>query len=98
MEENSDYGARAKRAAVYIIENRSTIRAAAAHMGISKSTLHKDISEKLPFSAPELCAPLREILDLNRAERHIRGGIATRNKYLSSPNFTKKSKKTRKIL
>ena len=77
-----DYGSRAKKAALYIVENKATIRAAAAYIGVSKSTLHKDISEKLPFSAPELCPLVREILDINRAERHIRGGIATKNKYL----------------
>ena len=82
MGDCTDYGTRAKDAAIYIIENRTTIRAAAAHIGISKSTLHKDISEKLPLVAPELCPPLREILDINRAQRHIRGGIATKNKYL----------------
>ena len=82
MEDNSDYGDRAKRAAVYIIENHATIRSAARHIGVSKSTLHKDISERLPRVAPELCLPVRKILDINHAERHLRGGLATKNKYL----------------
>ena len=82
MEEIPDYGDRAKRAAVYIIENRATIRSAAKYIGVSKSTLHKDISERLPRVCPELCQPLRQILDINHAERHLRGGLATKNKYL----------------
>ena len=82
MEENPDYGDRAKRGATYIIENRTTIRCAAKYLGVSKSTLHKDISERLPRVCPELCLPLREILDINHAERHLRGGLATKNKYL----------------
>ena len=82
MEESPDYTARVKKAAVYIIENKATIRSAARYVGVSKSTLHKDISERLPLVAPELCPAIRKILDINRAERHIRGGIATRNKYL----------------
>ena len=59
---------RARELAVYIIETRTTIRQAAKHFGLSKSTVHKDLS-------------VREILDQNRAERHIRGGLATRKKY-----------------
>lgn len=67
--------------AVYIIENRSTVRAAAAQFGISKSTVHKDITERLPRVNPGLYRQVRELLDLNKAERHIRGGLATRKKY-----------------
>ena len=67
--------------AVYIIENKSTVRAAAAQFGISKSTVHKDITERLSKVNPALYHQVRELLDLNKAERHIRGGLATRRKY-----------------
>ena len=67
--------------AVYIIENKSTVRAAAAQFGISKSTVHKDITERLLKVNPALYRQVRELLDLNKAERHIRGGLATRRKY-----------------
>ena len=67
--------------AVYIIENKSTVRAAAAQFGISKSTVHKDITERLVKVNPALYRQVRELLDLNKAERHIRGGLATRKKY-----------------
>ena len=67
--------------AVYIIENKSTVRAAAAQFGISKSTVHNDIPERLVKVNPALYRQVRELLDLNTAERHIRGGLATRRKY-----------------
>lgn len=67
--------------AVYIIENKSTVRAAAAQFGISKSTVHKDITERLSKVNAALYRQVRELLDLNKAERHIRGGLATRRKY-----------------
>ena len=67
--------------AVYIIENKSTVRAAAAQFGISKSTVHKDITERLVKVNPALYRQVRELLDLNKAERHIRGGLVTRRKY-----------------
>lgn len=72
---------RACELAVYIIETGATVRAAAKHFGISKSTVHKDISQRLPHYNPALYAQVRKVLDLNKAQRHIRGGIATRNKY-----------------
>ena len=74
---------RARELAVYIIETRTTIRQAAKHFGLSKSTVHKDLSERLPMAAANhaLYAAVREILDENKAERHIRGGLATRKKY-----------------
>ena len=72
---------RARELAVYIIENRATIRQAAKHFGLSKSTVHKDLSERLPLANRALYLSVREILDQNRAERHIRGGLATRKKY-----------------
>ncbi len=72
---------RASDLAVYIIENRTTIRAAAKHFGVSKSTVHKDLSERLRVGKPALYRQVKEILEINKAERHIRGGIATRKKY-----------------
>ena len=67
--------------AQYIIENKATVRAAAQKFGISKSTVHKDISERLPLFNRPLYIQVKEILDINKAQRHIRGGIATRKKY-----------------
>ncbi len=72
---------RAEGLALYMIENHTTVRAAAKKFGISKSTVHKDITERLEHINPDLYAEVREILDLNKAERHIRGGQATRRKY-----------------
>lgn len=65
----------------YIIENRATVRGAAQKFGISKSTVHKDITQRLSVINPALAGQARQILDLNKQERHIRGGIATKNKY-----------------
>lgn len=65
----------------YIIENKTTIRAAAKHFGISKSTVHKDVSQRLIHIAPQIHSSVKEILELNKAQRHIRGGLATKNKY-----------------
>ncbi len=67
--------------AQYIIENRSTVRDAAGKFSISKSTVHKDISERLPQFNRTLYLQVKEILEINKAQRHIRGGIATRKKY-----------------
>jgi len=67
--------------AEYIIENRATVRAAAKRFGISKSTVHKDISERLKTIDRPLYRTVKEVLDVNKAERHIRGGEATRRKY-----------------
>ena len=67
--------------AVYIIENKTTVRAAARVFGVSKSTVHKDLTERLPHVNPGLYRQVRALLDLNKAERHIRGGLATRRKY-----------------
>ncbi len=72
---------RACRLAQYIIENDATVRAAAKKFGISKSTVHKDISERLEYINRPLYAQVKEVLERNKAERHIRGGIATRKKY-----------------
>ncbi|MDD4510359.1 MAG: sporulation transcriptional regulator SpoIIID [Oscillospiraceae bacterium] len=67
--------------ALYIIETKATVRAAAKQFGISKSTVHKDLSERLPAFNRPLYLQVKEILEENKAERHIRGGIATRRKY-----------------
>lgn len=72
---------RARRLAVYMIESGGTVRSAAKEFGISKSTVHKDLCEVLPRASPALFAQVRSILDRNRSERHIRGGLATRLKY-----------------
>ena len=72
---------RAESLALYIIENRTTVRAAAKRFHVSKSTVHKDISQRLPQFNRSLYLQAREILDINKAQRHIRGGIATRRKY-----------------
>ena len=66
--------------AVYIIENKATVRAAAKQFNISKSTVHKDLTERLKTVNPALYKQVRELLDINKAERHIRGGMATRRK------------------
>ncbi len=65
----------------YITDTRSTVREAASIFGVSKSTVHKDVTERLPKIRPQLAKMVREILDINKAERHIRGGEATRRKY-----------------
>ena len=73
---------RAERLALYIIENRTTVRTAAQKFGISKSTVHKDVAERLAQINPTLAAEARKVLDVNKSERHIRGGMATKEKYL----------------
>jgi len=72
---------RAVRLGEYIIETQSTVRGAAAQFGISKSTVHKDLQERLPKISSSLYVQVREILDKNKQERHIRGGLAIKNKY-----------------
>lgn len=67
--------------AEYIIEKQSTVREAAREFCISKSTVHKDLTERLPRLKPEMYTQVRKLLDLNKAERHIRGGMATKRKY-----------------
>ena len=68
--------------AEYIIESNSTVRETAKQFGVSKSTVHKDVSERLLQINPALAQAVRKVLDVNKAERHIRGGLATREKYL----------------
>ena len=72
---------RACQLALYIIENRTTVRAAAQKFGISKSTVHKDLSERLPLYDRALYTQVKAVLEENKAQRHIRGGLATRKKY-----------------
>ena len=72
---------RACELAVYMIETGATVRAAAKRFGISKSTVHKDLSQRLPRCNFLLYEQVRQILDRNKQERHIRGGMATRRKY-----------------
>ena len=72
---------RACQLAAYMIETGGTVRSAAKKFGISKSTVHKDLSQKLPQCNRELYLQVRALLDENKRERHIRGGMATREKY-----------------
>ena len=72
---------RAVMLAEYIIENKATVRAAAKKYCISKSTVHKDVTERLKKINPSLCTDVKEVLDLNKSQRHIRGGLATKRKY-----------------
>lgn len=75
---------RAVEIANYIIDQKATVRQAAKKFGISKSTVHKDLTERLPQLNPALAKKARKILDINKQERHIRGGLATKEKYLHS--------------
>ena len=71
----------------YIIEHNATVRQAAGQFGVSKSTVHKDVTERLLKINPSLAAQARRILDINKSERHIRGGMATKDKYLRERHF-----------
>lgn len=73
---------RAVEIAQFIIENNATVRQTAKKFGISKSTVHKDVTERLQVINPSLAGQTRVVLELNKSERHIRGGMATREKYL----------------
>ena len=77
----SDIDERAKLLATYIIETKSTVRQTAKKFNISKSTVHKDISERLEKVNPSLARDAKKVLEINKAERHIRGGMATKLKY-----------------
>lgn len=72
---------RAVEIACYIIEHKATVRQAAGKFGVSKSTIHKDVTERLIQINPSLAMQARKVLDMNKSERHIRGGLATREKY-----------------
>ena len=73
---------RAVEVANFIISSKSTVRETAKKFGISKSTVHKDITDRVEKIDPELARSVRCVLEINKAERHIRGGMATREKYL----------------
>ena len=73
---------RAVEIAKYIIETRATVRQTAKKFGLSKSTVHKDVTERLSRLNPALAGQARIVLDVNKQERHIRGGMATKEKYL----------------
>jgi putative DeoR family transcriptional regulator (stage III sporulation protein D) len=77
----TDIEERACDLALYIVENQGTVRSAAKKFGISKSTVHKDLSQRLPAFNRPLYLQVKDVLEQNKAERHIRGGIATREKY-----------------
>ena len=77
----SDIEERAKTLAIYIINNKSTVRNAANEFKISKSTVHKDISERLQKINKSLANEVKKVLEINKNERHIRGGMATKEKY-----------------
>ncbi|KIR02343.1 Stage III sporulation protein D [Lachnospiraceae bacterium TWA4] len=66
----------------YIVRSGSTVRQAAKKFGVSKSTVHKDVTERLLKMNPMLASEIRKVLDINKAERHIRGGMATKAKYM----------------
>ncbi len=72
---------RAVEIGTYIVEKSATVRQAAKNFGVSKSTVHKDVAERLPKIDVELAKEARSVLDVNKSERHIRGGMATRKKY-----------------
>lgn len=65
----------------YIIESKATVRKAAQKFGVSKSTVHKDVSERLKYINPLLYKEVKSVLELNKSQRHIRGGLATKKKY-----------------
>lgn len=72
----------------YIIDHNTTVRATAKEFNISKSTVHKDVTDRLKKINPAVAAQVKEVLDLNKSERHIRGGIATREKYARIKSHT----------
>ncbi len=80
---------RAVRLGEYIVENDSTVRAAARHFGISKSTIHKDVTVYLPQLDRVLATEVKTVLEKNKAERHIRGGQATKEKYALTRKYGK---------
>ena len=77
---------RAIEVAQYIVDENATVRQTAKKFGVSKSTVHKDITERLIQVNPSLAARDRVVLDINKSERHIRGGMATKEKYMSKHN------------
>jgi len=92
LELNSFYEHRVRDLAVYVIENKATVRQTAAVFGISKSTVHKDLSKRLKKISPLLYSQVNAVLQLNKQQRHIRGGNATKLKYLYSNKLKAKRK------
>ena len=78
---------RAVEIADYIIATNATVRQAAKKFGVSKSTVHKDVTSRLARINPSLASEARKVLDINKQERHIRGGLATKEKYLHEHNL-----------
>ena len=70
----------------YIVKNRATVRSAAKAFSVSKSTVHMDVTKRLKIIEPDLYADVRKVLEINKAQRHIRGGLATKEKYKGSSN------------
>ncbi len=87
---------RAELLAEYVIENGATVRRAAQHFGVSKSTVHKDLTHKLKYINPSLYRSVKAILEHNKAQRHLRGGEATRRKYLSAASQSTEKKRAGK--
>ena len=87
---NHDIDNRCVEAGQYIVEHNATVREAAAVLGYSKSTVHKDVTVRLPRCNPTLCSQVKKVLEINMRERHIRGGLATKLKYLEG-NGAKKT-------
>lgn len=83
------YRDRCETIAKYLISENTTVRAAAQYFGLSKSTIHKDVTSKLPHVNPPLYAAVRQLLDKNKSERHIRGGQATKLHYIASKTSNK---------
>ena len=73
---------RAVELGAYIVENKATVRSAASKFGVSKSTVHKDVAERLKYVDAGLYRQVKSVLETNKAQRHIRGGLATKEKYL----------------
>ena len=86
---------RVKELSRYMLESRGTVRQAASVFGVSKSTVHKDLTERLPLINEGIAARVREILEINKAERHIRGGEATKRKYMRLVGGKEKKEETR---
>ena len=87
---NAEGRERAEILGEYVIETGATVRSCAAHFGISKSTVHKDLSYKLKYINARMYSAVKEILEINKSERHLRGGEATRKKYLKRAELKKK--------
>lgn len=89
---NSGDGERCEMFADYIIKNKCTVRSAASHFGISKSTVHKDISKRLRNVNFGKYSEVQEIIEINKSERHLRGGLATKRKYQNMKKTSNESK------